>query len=386
MKGRGGYVTAFLFAHLAVWLAASTSRSPSPGSFRSFAIGLCTGVVLLSQPVWFLPLLPFLALSIGWHGKGARAAATLAGTLIVLGIGYLATLGNGAGYWLPGLLEGRDLVASLRSLPRSVWVQMSGAYYLNKSSPAGPLVTIGATVWSLALLFGLLRAGARGSGEDRPGWRVASLAALIVILLTPLLLSHERFGYRYLLPLTGFLIIPLALDLSLFWDRGGRERVAAIAGVIVLSLSGALSLLETGGPTPFRAGPRGSSLEAKAIDTLVERLRSHGIAHAYSVDPILQWNVIFGSAEKVEARWISPVDRYPAYPRSVDEALLGGEPVALVGRVSQLAEVSAVARTIGREVPGPSLVDDRFFYIRAPGRGLLQELGFLIPDREPVRS
>ena len=51
----------------------------------------------------------------------------------------------------------------------------------------------------------------------------------------------------------------------------------------------------------------------------------------FSMNGLLDWQLMFYSDEEVLARWADAVDRYPAYVDAVDRALANGEPVAVVG-------------------------------------------------------
>jgi Tfp pilus assembly ATPase PilU len=68
-----------------------------------------------------------------------------------------------------------------------------------------------------------------------------------------------------------------------------------------------------------------------AMASLIQYLNDHNINHVYSLDPLLQWQIIFYSKEKVLARWKNAEDRYPLYPKTVDLALKSGENTAIIG-------------------------------------------------------
>jgi hypothetical protein len=70
------------------------------------------------------------------------------------------------------------------------------------------------------------------------------------------------------------------------------------------------------------------------FSAVMEKLESHEIQYVYCTDPMLQWNIVFASEERILARWISPQDRIPAYSKAVDEARLSGKPIAFISLVN----------------------------------------------------
>ncbi len=91
-----------------------------------------------------------------------------------------------------------------------------------------------------------------------------------------------------------------------------------------------VQLLETRAPAFFGPGPQRFGVDRENVRALVRELESHGVRFACSLDPMLQWNLMFESRESVIARSHNPLDRRPEFARKVDEARAGGLPVALI--------------------------------------------------------
>jgi hypothetical protein len=81
------------------------------------------------------------------------------------------------------------------------------------------------------------------------------------------------------------------------------------------------------------SNPGGSPSEAETLERVIDTMRSQGAPCAFSMNAMLQWQIMLYSREPVIARWTASVDRYPPYVREVDRALASGERVAVVGYV-----------------------------------------------------
>ena len=145
----------------------------------------------------------------------------------------------------------------------------------------------------------------------------------VIILVRPDLLVP-----RHLLMLYPLLCILIGLFVV---DAAGRRRIVAKSVLCALLCSGILvCALEAKSPYIYGAGVQSSGVSREAFHNAMEALGSHNIRYVYCLDPMLQWNIIFSSREKILARWLSPSDRVQRYVREIDSARARGEPVAVV--------------------------------------------------------
>ena len=122
--------------------------------------------------------------------------------------------------------------------------------------------------------------------------------------------------------------------------------------------------------------PANSLSEEKRMAHVLGYMGMMGARHAYSMNPLLQWQLAFYSKEEIVARWINRVDRYPAYVIEVDRALQSGETVALVG-------YQGFTGGLEKFVPDPKAIVpiyDRYFVYLGPDKPLLKKLGFRFSD------
>jgi hypothetical protein len=88
-------------------------------------------------------------------------------------------------------------------------------------------------------------------------------------------------------------------------------------------------------------------------------LHRDGVHHVYSGDAMMQWMLIFESGEDVIARWREPLDRFPRYPREVDQARQTGLPVRLVV-VASRPDPGIPLRFEVRDIPADDWVERIF--------------------------
>ena len=376
MKARGGYLTAFILSSLALWLLGGVMRSRRPRIGANLAFGCCLGAIFLAQATWLFGLAPFVVLLLQKRRNGAEGAAIFGGAAVTAGLILLTTAGTRSTYWAPELFDNSDVIQALLLLPRRVWVHLGGAYYMKVPAAIGPFTVLSASLWSAALAGGLAHSILSLRRRGPLSISQACTFSIPAVLLFSVLISYTWFGHRHLLAISGFLIVFLSIELARLVDNGGRKRIAALTAVAALGISGALSLVEFRGLS-FLGPPPDQLSEEAALETLIEDLLGDGITHLYSMDPLLQWVVMFESEERITARWFKKVDRYPAYPAAVDRALFSGERVALIGRISYHEIFQAIASADGDYSNlRPRLVAGRYAVLPDPDAALLDRLGF----------
>jgi hypothetical protein len=148
--------------------------------------------------------------------------------------------------------------------------------------------------------------------------------------------------------------------------------VPRVFGAILLVLMAQSSLQMA----EFRpASPDTGSHLQRELAQLLKYLETHRVEAVYSVDNLLQWQIMFYSGERLSARHISATDRYPPYPAKVDSILAAGGRAALVGPASWSARLveTPLAQAV---VP----VGSEYVVILDPTRHLLERLRFEFLD------
>jgi hypothetical protein len=127
-------------------------------------------------------------------------------------------------------------------------------------------------------------------------------------------------------------------------DRPVLAKRTAFALTLTVLLLGAVSMFEFKAFSYLWTNPPGGLTEARRMRRIVSYPSATGVRHVFSMNGLLEWQLMFYSDEEVIARYISWNDRYPAYISAVDRALANGQAIAVVGY------------TDGRGAPGCQLI------------------------------
>jgi hypothetical protein len=373
---RGYHVGGFAIAQLCFWLVAGLYNRPpeKPQLSRVLVLGISAGLLFMTQKIWLLSILPFIAL-LGWRFRNARELTTfVVGAIFSCSLPLLAS--TGSGYWDPNYLQGMDPIASLLNLPGRAWVHFSGAYSYATRQAAGTASVISASLWLVYLpaSFYLLT-----RQRSRPLMLTVLLSLILVVSVT-LFIGVPAFGYRYLLPTTVLISLTLALTIDAFPDPQ-RMRTAIV--LLVVTMVPGLLAVET--EKTFRspkALQQTSYSGAASMAALIKDLQSAEVRHVYSLGPMLQWQIMFSSNENILARWSDSRDRLPHYPQTVDRAFFAGNNTALVGSADQLSSLLSFLQKNHSGDMQLVASGDRYFWLLNPDQKLLEGIGFQLntPD------
>jgi len=384
LKARGGYLTAFCLFNLGLWLVARRRdelRRPWP---FWLSMGTLGGFLFLSHRLWLMTFLPFALLR--WR-RGQWPMALAGGAVGAAWAFAVGRLGRreGSDFWSPHWLDQSDVAEGLLRLPFRLWELWTGAFYLWHAADVSLAGALAGLVWAVAFLGVLAVSLVRLGGRPPFGPPAAAVLAMAIPAALSLLSSPTLFMVRYLLPAA----VPFVLAVSLASGKAlkaGRPRAIACGwGLVLLGLAGAAGLAEVArhGLTDVTLPPGAS--DGQALERLTRELQARRLAHVYSLDAFLQWKLMFASEGRIEARWVDPGDRYPPIPRSVDRARAAEEPVALIGRLEDVARLRAAQRGLGDPLGELIPVEGLYFILPSPSVDLLRALGFIL-NNEGSRS
>jgi len=429
MKARGGYVTAFWASQLTLWVLAGFLRSrletvpiaasatgsgdraasathaggdasgatgdasgatgrprsatssawgrplgasASPGlgdPLAGFVLGLALVIVILAQPLFLIPLLPFFVYIrpvSAWLGLLAGGGA-LAAPLV-------ARLGTANVSWTPRIFGPFD-PNGIVELPFRVTTALGGYYYYLVPGEPPDIIVWGGRIFAALGFLGVVYALLSRARDEWTDALWASAVGILTFFLVVLFIRPEQFAYRYFLPLGASLALLLGLVstrlLGNFWGR----NFIYVSSALLFGL--AASSTWAGRNSSLAVAPgdeRGS--ETLATRALIEHLEERGIENAYVLDPMYQWILIFETGRGVKARWEDPVDRLPEISRAVDEAYVAGEPVALIGDARFAPRLREALDGSGWNRLRMDVVENRHFILEDPPRTLLDALEF----------
>jgi hypothetical protein len=368
MKARGGYITAFV-ATAALFYVLMRSEPPRARSWM--ATGALTAVIYFAQPFWLPGALPVLLFFLVRARRLTAWLFALSGGAGVILLARLASGWNVGDSWGLPPIGNPDLVGSLPRLLEQIYVTFTGSYYLRFSMEPGPVTALAAYVWTAVAAAALAAQIYRLLKRRYLLWsHLLFIGALLTIAADWVLIETREA--RYLLPLGVLVVLWAGVELSDLTDRHAipaRLARALIAGVVAL---GAVSLPEFARFSFMWQNPPNSLRESARLEALFDHLRARGVRRVFSMNGLLQWQLMFYSGETILARWMNEVDRYPAYIREVDRALDAGETVAIVGYVG-------ATRGIDKMVSDPQAVveiDGKYFVYVGPTKELLKRLAF----------
>tara|TARA_R110002072_G_scaffold15884_4_gene63090 strand:+ start:3597 stop:5096 length:1500 start_codon:yes stop_codon:yes gene_type:complete len=353
-QARAGYVSAFSLTSLSLWWWQSFKFT----NLSLLIQALITVLIYESQPLWFLPLIPFqlyyLASLKNWKKGFFYSFMSL---LFFAGFAlYKTSLNN---FWSPEIFRFSQETFShnLNLLFEKIGQQFSGLYYLgvDREIPGlmKPFIWLYSLVFSASLVYSLIRIIRRKLGFKMDMVYIFSIGLVLLISL-----FLKSFNTRYLLALMGFSIFPIFQFLS----HQNRILARLITWLLVAFVLIAIPIFPE---KYYHPEERIHLNENLAIFDSLDNPK------AFVMDPLMQWQFIFYSEEKIKCRYHSLNDRYLEYSSAVNSALSNAEPYLLFSRTYRLKKpFEADFQT----------VDGGYSFILNPERAYLKKNGFEIGD------
>jgi len=361
MRARSGYISAFLLTTIVLFLIAHNWR---PLKKRTcLFIGILLGFIFFSQPVFLLGVVPLLVYVISKEEKFKNILICMAGFIGVFILGkVMLYFQSNIDYWKPAWFRPDNLSIFISSFKDRIFYglnQDAGNYWapviLSKSWCAVFLASLGVYVWSLI--------------TKRASFLVTlSLISAVLILGCTYFINCED-QYRYLLPLSLFLILWVSIQSFEWMNKNLSLKVFLSMGISVFIVLGALTAWN------YKNSYRSNHVslkevpEMQKISKMIEFLKASGVKYVFSLDDGMSWKLLYFSQEQIISRWANMRSRHPEYNEAVSQAFLSGEKVALIGNVFH--ELSAYL-IIASEGPPQLWADDYFIYLH-PGRELIAD-------------
>jgi hypothetical protein len=193
---------------------------------------------------------------------------------------------------------------------------------------------------------------------------------------------------RYLLPLSALLVALATVEIVDLVDRqllSWKTAAVVTSGMLLL---GSLSMREFREFNYLWKNPSDHWAERKRLQQIFGYLKVKDVSHVFSMNGLLDTQLVFYSDEKVLARWTHPVGKYHPFVRAVNQALADGKPIAVVGYTHTSGapgclDVPICSGGLENLVPNPEsmfIVDGKYFVYVGANRDVLKTLGFRFWD------
>ena len=381
MKARGGYLTAFAATAVLMWLLAAGRGRRS--MWHWVAAGVLTSVIYLAQPLWLPGILPFLVAAAVSDRRLSWLAGYLAAAAAPAVAARLATVSSPEAWLGPGF-DHETLARVVPDMALQVYVNLTGSYYLASTvQPPGAATAGLAWMWSLLLPLALLLQMYRLAARRYNATTHLLFASIVLTLLAEALTLRARDG-RYLLPLSAPLVLLVGAELVDLVAVRVVSRSAAAVAAIVLMLLGAQSMWEFRSFSFLWSNPPRSWSEARRMEQVLNYLKVRDVRYVFSMNGLLDPQLIFYSDEHVLGRSTYPDGRYPPYVGATNRALASGERVAVVGYTNtsgapgcwDVPICTGGIENLVRDSSDIYTVDGKYFVYAGADSDLLEKLHF----------
>jgi hypothetical protein len=334
VKTRGGYMLAVLLSVITVGIA----LRERPGFGRSAVIGLFGAAAVWAQPI----SLPLIAAVMVWlvvesflerRMQNILGLGGAAGALSILPVVAMMTSSTSWSWQaiVSGKAEQHNPVQVIASIVPYVFTPE-----MDWSWPAPPrwVVVVG-ILWLIAAtatcIFASVAVWRKTIDE-----RLRRPAGLLVAAAFAAPLAMFMTDAGYVRPRHILIFYPLACmviaGVVTIWSQMMRKRWPYVLTAGLLLSGGAVHLAYTGPASIHGGGEQEVRIPADVVDRMLVDLDNHHVRCVFSESPMLQWNLMFASHERVAARWLTPQDRWQPYVDRVNAAFAAGEPCALLVR------------------------------------------------------
>lgn len=354
MKARGGYITAFLFSNIVLYISLRNLNSNSKWTW--VGAGIASAIIFFSQPLWLAGLLPFLVLGMWKGGTIRNVFLFLCGIAGMAALIFMMRMGVSS-YWQPNVIPG--IIYPFKIVCRFTYYNFTGFYYLQNAMDAPPVVSLFVYLFSACLCVALVAGICIVMAKPRKVNMQLVAALLSAIAAFAYFFIIDITSPRYALPLTGYAIVLLFI----VWQYAKtKAKLVANSLLAALLLSGGLSL--------YNFKDYKFEITKADIQDAITKIEQRGITHIYSTDPLLYWNFVFYSEERITGRHFDSVDRYIPYIIETDSV-----------HSTAPHKTAVLTRYPVLEVVDPKdlqQLNDIFYLYQNPHHGQLHNMGFEI--------
>ncbi len=321
MKARGGYLSAFTLSNVVLYICFHPYHRKKGVTY--VLAGIILAFIYVSQPFWLVGVVPLMLYAAFNSGKRLHLVLIISGfiPLFLLFRWYTANLFS---YYAPSAYIPEDfsrLQQQIVRIPVFLYHSLHGNYFFDMIQKPNLFCAIQSVAFEvlvfLAVIAGLYYFIFKRKGN---GLFISSVVFIPACLLLTIFFGSMQA--RYLLPVSGFLLITLQLYLNPI-----QTLKPFYISSIAFILAGTVSLITFWN---FRF------MNNEMIFDMVRYFRKNNIRYVYSIDWSVPWQVTFYSNETIIIRMPMWQGRYEAYTRMADAAVNRGETVGFIGYMGDL--------------------------------------------------
>ncbi len=322
MKAYGGYLTAFMLTSVLLYLNfQQTVRKPV---IHFAMMGLLSVLIFESQPLWIPGLVPLVFYRLIKENNWRIWLAFLI-PLVCAYIPFYIYRSSLVNFYTPPMVQSvSQLLSNILRIPYYLFSSLHGNYFSYQVQQADAVTALFAALFCgiiilllLAVLYNLL--------NHRKGTLLFNLSVLSVALTLLSCVYSEAVHPRYLLPVSGYILLSVVLFLQTTNVPKGLLRTAGSCMIVL----GAISMIMF---KDFNF----STMRKDKFGQMLGYLNSKGVHYVYCYDYMLAYQVIFYMKENTLSREKKLPGRYPLYSIQVDSALNSGAKTALITDEFQL--------------------------------------------------
>lgn len=289
MKARGGYVTAFACLSWIIYII----QRPKNHKYDFVAIAGLNAILFVAQPLWFVIGFP-LSMYYIWR-QSARikqiSLFLLSSAVFVLILRLPATLN--ANIWNPSILSNK-LILNLEQWGIKVWSGLSNFFYFGLDMEVPKKVSLSIILFLFLALYGVFKLK-----KQFETWILLICGIFLVVLPAFANIPDSR----YFLPFGTVVLLLVILTLI-------KSDITNQWSHLNFYFIGMLFLL---GVTPFRSMPAHWHSPEVNDDQMVfelkEAIEERNCKHVLSTDHAIFYKIIYLSNQKINARYLSKIDR-----------------------------------------------------------------------------
>ena len=238
-------------------------------------------------------------------------------------------------------------------MPSLLFDHLHGYYYLTFIYTPSPAAIVSAYLFMFLLIALVIVATwlVFKHFNTRKLFIFSVLSVLLTLAYTAFLTEHAP---RYLLPISGFILMSLFIYLSHF--QSFKIKLAFIAPFLICGAVATYSFKD------YSFNP----YNRQQLLGCVDYLQQHNLHYIFTNDVPTEWQILYYSKETIICRASNNTDRYPAYILQVNKAWQSRKQQTAVvdfsGDIRDMAPEKAIR------------VADKFFIVPAPDEQLLKDM------------